>query len=109
LVNLVRDCTCLLIPTKNVVAHLASLNEHAKRVGLRRAKQSRGKSFILRRQFARIHTLVFRQGALRFLAVQLSPLWQAEFQNQPLVELNKSTRFLKGFVSGSSVHVRESR
>jgi hypothetical protein len=104
---------CQLVLTENVVARLASCIEHAKRVGLRRAEQPRGKGFILRRQFAHTHTqldneetqntltedhtLVFRQGVLRFLVVQLSPLWQAEFQNQPLVELNKSTRFLKGF------------
>jgi hypothetical protein len=84
---------CQLVLTENVVARLASCIEHAKRVGLRRAEQPRGKGFILRRQSARTHTLVFRQGALRFLVYQLSPLWQAEFQNQPLAELNKSTRF----------------
>ena len=72
---------CQLVLTENVVARLASCIEHAKRVGLRRAEQPRGKGFILRRQSARTHTLVFRQGALRFLVVQLSPLWQAEFHN----------------------------
>jgi hypothetical protein len=97
LVNLICDRTCLLNLTEHVAARLASCNEYAKSVGLRRAEQSRGKSLILRRQLACIHTLVVRQGALRFLAIQLSLLWQAEFQNQPLVELNKSTRFLKSF------------
>jgi hypothetical protein len=67
---------CQLALTKNVASHLASCIEHAKRVGLRKAEQPRGKGFIPRRQFACTHTLVL-QGALRFLVVQLSPLWQA--------------------------------
>jgi hypothetical protein len=95
LVNVVFDCTCLLVFTEHVTARLASCYEYAKSIGLRRAEQSRRKSLILCRQSAHTHTLVVRQGVLRFLAPQLSTRRQAELQNQPCVELNKSTWFLK--------------
>jgi hypothetical protein len=97
LVNLVRDRACLFVLTEHVAARIASCNEYAKSVELRRAEQSRGTGLILRRQLVRIHTLAVRQDVLRFFDVQLSPLWQAELQNQPLVELNKSTRFSESF------------